>query len=182
MKTSITDFSEKDLKITKNLPKIYRKAYDVWRAMISRCYLVDSKNYKYYGGKGITVCEGWKTFSNFLFWFLNNYEEGLSLDKDSKNDFSNQYNEKNCSFITKAANTREMTNRRNYDDIRGSNNFRAKNKNFYKKNSCQRANFKKICRRQNWDFDNFEEIKTEKINCRGARYYFYKEKGVLENV
>jgi hypothetical protein len=38
----------------------------VWRAMMQRCFDESKDNYKYYGGRGITVCEEWRTFENFL--------------------------------------------------------------------------------------------------------------------
>lgn len=41
--------------------------YRVWRDMNARCYIPSLKNYKYYGGRGITVCERWrKSYLNFL--------------------------------------------------------------------------------------------------------------------
>jgi hypothetical protein len=38
--------------------------YHAWRGMMSRCYNPKSSGYKYYGGRGITVCERWKNSSN----------------------------------------------------------------------------------------------------------------------
>lgn len=32
----------------------------VWQAMKRRCYNPRAQNYKYYGGRGITVCERWR--------------------------------------------------------------------------------------------------------------------------
>ena len=40
--------------------------YSVWSAMRYRCNNADSKEYRYYGGRGIYVCESWQTFENFL--------------------------------------------------------------------------------------------------------------------
>jgi hypothetical protein len=39
------------------------RTYETWRAMHKRC--ADPEN-KYYGGKGIKVCERWSSFDNFL--------------------------------------------------------------------------------------------------------------------
>jgi hypothetical protein len=34
--------------------------------MRSRCSNSNNENYAYYGGRGITVCERWSSFENFL--------------------------------------------------------------------------------------------------------------------
>jgi len=41
--------------------------YEVWRSMRQRCYYTKGKAYKYYGGRGITICDRWKdSFVNFI--------------------------------------------------------------------------------------------------------------------
>jgi len=40
--------------------------YHSWNAMMGRCNNPSSKHYKYYGGRGIKVCERWYVFENFL--------------------------------------------------------------------------------------------------------------------
>lgn len=40
--------------------------YMTWRSMLSRCYFPSQDSYKYYGGKGIVVCDRWHKFENFL--------------------------------------------------------------------------------------------------------------------
>jgi hypothetical protein len=67
-------------------------AYYIWRDMMYRCYKEEAHNFKYYGGKGVTVCDTWKVFSNFYeelpkvegFDKRLIIEDKITLDKDSK--------------------------------------------------------------------------------------------------
>ncbi len=40
--------------------------YVSWQAMCQRCLIPKSSSYPMYGGRGITVCERWSKFTNFL--------------------------------------------------------------------------------------------------------------------
>lgn len=43
------------------------KEYRAWRNMLTRCYNPNASSFKYYGGRGITVCERWqRSFDAFL--------------------------------------------------------------------------------------------------------------------
>lgn len=57
--------------------------YGVWLNMKGRCYNSNNSHFKYYGGKGITVCNEWKNnFKLFYDWMINNgYEKGMSIDR-----------------------------------------------------------------------------------------------------
>ena len=61
-----------------------KKLRYVHNSMIQRCYNPNNPNYKYYGAKGIAVCDEWRNSKDsFVNWALaNGYEEGLDLDKD----------------------------------------------------------------------------------------------------
>lgn len=81
--------------------------YDVWKGMKARCYDKNHISYKNYGGRGVYVCEEWrKDFFSFYNWSLENgYEEGLTIDKDSK--FGNLcYSPNNCKWVTQKENSR----------------------------------------------------------------------------
>ena len=61
--------------------------YSKWLDMIHRCYDYKRERYSVYGEKGVTVCEEWHNFSNYLKWIkensiwnTNNYD--LMCDKD----------------------------------------------------------------------------------------------------
>lgn len=101
--------------------------YSLWKGIIERCYRENIQDYKNYGNKGITVCERWKCFSNFLEDIKNieGYDEGkfknnrLDLDKDikQKNLPANQkmYSPDTCMFVDKSINRAIITRKRTPD-------------------------------------------------------------------
>lgn len=52
------------------------RLYKVWAGIKSRCYNPNTDNYKYYGGRGIVMCEEWRDdFESFRDWsFANGYD------------------------------------------------------------------------------------------------------------
>lgn len=49
------------------LPKQYPHEYNCWKSMRGRCYRPSNSSWKYYGAKGIRVCQRWlDSFSCFL--------------------------------------------------------------------------------------------------------------------
>ena len=42
------------------------RTYKSWQKMVARCRCRTSDRYKYYGAKGVSVCDRWGDFANFL--------------------------------------------------------------------------------------------------------------------
>lgn len=42
------------------------REYRIWSLMRNRCENPNATNYAYYGGRGIAVCESWKSFESFF--------------------------------------------------------------------------------------------------------------------
>lgn len=79
---------------------VIRTIYVTYKGMMYRCYNPKDPAYKYYGAKGITVCDDWKNdYQVFLNWSLaNGWSSELELDKDISN--GNIYSPETCKWVT----------------------------------------------------------------------------------
>jgi hypothetical protein len=68
------------------------RAYIAWMNMKQRCLKPNHKDYKNYGGRGITICQRWMVFANFQA-DMGEPGKGLSLDRI---DNSKGYEKDNC--------------------------------------------------------------------------------------
>jgi hypothetical protein len=81
--------------------------YNLRYTIMTRCYNASPKDFPFYQGKGIKVCDDWKTNPiSFYQWCLDNdWRKGVALDRiDSNSDYCPE----NCQFLDLSENLKKM--------------------------------------------------------------------------
>lgn len=102
---------EERIKARAETPKLTKhELYPTWRGMRNRCYNKKHDSYKFYGAKGVTICDRWR----FDFWAfvedMGQRPKGMTLDRINPDGI---YEPDNCRWVSQieqASNTRRGIN------------------------------------------------------------------------
>lgn len=89
------------------MKKIYYEKYRLlrlWHGIKRRCYNEKDISYRYYGFKGIIICDEWHNFNVFKNWALDNrYTDKKVIHRKNK---KKPYSPENCIWVTKKRHTK----------------------------------------------------------------------------
>jgi len=129
------------------------REYSIWHNMNVRC---NDKNNKYYGGKGISVCERWKgtnSFQNFLTDMGYPPTNEYTIDRLDSNG---NYEPENCRWATMTEQDRNKTNMK-INNILVADQIRLESQQGHsyaslsRKYNCDPSHIRKIVLNERWE-------------------------------
>ena len=138
-----------------------------WKNMKTRCHNINAQYYKDYGGRGITVCDRWNSFENFLADMGPKPSPDYSIDRINNDG---DYCPENCKWSTAKEQRTNQRPRKDQKWFRAHNNILnavrySNNQNqFAREYSLTQACIKDCLKKRQkqtkgWTFTHLERIK-----------------------
>lgn len=87
--------------------------YKIWIGIKRRCNNKNDFSFKWYGGRGIKICDEWEDYSNFREWsYKNGYTDTLTIDRINPDG---NYEPDNCRWATIQQQQNNRRNNVNYE-------------------------------------------------------------------
>lgn len=123
------------------------KLYRHWKSMIYRCTKPNHPAYRWYGARGISVCDEWLDYENFKKWAIETQpDKSYTVDRI---DVNGNYCPENCRWATREE---QANNRRSNIMFE----YRGERKNLMQWSKCLNVGYKLLYNRINklgWDFE-----------------------------
>ena len=94
------------------------RLYKIWSSMRKRCLTKSCKDYKNYGGRGITICKEWDDFATFKEWAIKNgysYTAEFGKCTIDRIDVNGNYCPENCRWVGMDVQQRNKRNTKKMD-------------------------------------------------------------------
>lgn len=85
----------------------FKSEYQSWTNMRARCLDKTNAKYQIYGGRGITICERWTKFKNFMLDMGRKPDPKFTIERD---DVNGNYEPTNCKWISRKDQGRNKRN------------------------------------------------------------------------
>lgn len=135
-----------------------KPSYSSYRNMKNRCFNKSDPNYRYYGARGISVCNEWlgiHGFSNFI-KDIGERPLGMTLDRIDNNG---NYCKDNCRWATKYE---QSSNKRNNNEIVGVS--------YSKKDNLWRARFEPDGKILSFTFKEKQDAINKNVEIRKRKF------------